>query len=70
LFVSLDQSLYTGHAYLIVAIYAQNVAGSNAYCWPGRVLCSVNTSGTGAPPANNGIINPTPTGGFNNFIDI
>ena len=77
-FVSLNQYWYTGHAYLTVAIYAKNVAGSNAYCWFGRVFCSVNTSGTGTPPANNGGIiqiitdyrNPTTSAVNNNFINV
>ena len=42
----------SGHAYLTVAIHAQNVAGSNAYCWFGRIFLSSYNNGT--PPAPNG----------------
>ncbi len=38
LFVSLNGFWYTGLADLTVAISAQNVGGSYAYCWFGRVF--------------------------------
>ena len=62
----------------ILQVGILNVNGSNAYCWFGRVLCSVNTSGTGTPPANNGGIiqiitdyrNPATSVVNNNFINV
>jgi hypothetical protein len=54
-FVSLNQFWYTGHAYLKVAIYAQNIGGyDNSNCWFGRILLSTNNNGT-APASPGGI---------------
>ena len=57
-FFVLNDYFYTGHAYLNVAIQAQNVAGSNAYCWFGRIFLSYHISGT-SPATTGGIIQIT-----------
>ena len=75
--VSLNRFWYTGHAYLKVAIYVQNVGGNdNSNCWFGRILLSTNINGT-SPATPGGIIqiitdyrNPSSATSNNNYINV
>ena len=65
---------YSGHTCLNVSIYAINIAGSNAFCWFGRVYLSINGNGT-SPATNGGIIqiitdyrNPNVNSTNNNYM--
>ena len=72
----MNDYFYTGHAYLNVAIQAQNVGASNSFCWFGRLFLSYHINGT-APAATGGIIsiitdyrNPATNALNNNYINV